>query len=248
MKAETVSLNPTGLNFGRRAAELRERMDEPDCDLATLHRTYAQFAVVNTLVSGWRQVYMRHLRPQLTRLHKASTQPASLLDIGSGGGDVPRRLAYWAARDGFQLQITAIDADARAVAYASSLPPQPGLSFRQAFSGDLVQEGQQFDFITSNHLLHHLTAPELAALLDDSQRLCRGTVIHSDLERSALAYAAFGVGIGPWFRGSFIREDGMLSIRRSFTAPELANIAPQGWRVQRQWPYRTLLTFQADHG
>ncbi|WP_019008852.1 class I SAM-dependent methyltransferase [Deinococcus aquatilis] len=241
----TLALTP--LNFGRRATELRERMDEPDCDLATLHRTYAQFSTVNALVSGWRQVYLRHLRPHLARQQATSVQPASLLDIGSGGGDVPRKLAHWAARDGFRLQITAIDADARAVAYASSLPPQQGLRFRQAFSGDLVQEGQSFDFITSNHLLHHLTAPELAALLDDSQKLCRVAVIHSDLERSALAYAAFAVGIGPWFRGSFIREDGLLSIRRSFTAPELARTAPRGWQVQRQWPYRTLLTYRADH-
>jgi 2-polyprenyl-3-methyl-5-hydroxy-6-metoxy-1,4-benzoquinol methylase len=240
MKAETVTLLPTALQFGRRATELTERMDEPDCDLATLHRTYAQFALVNALVSGWRLVYVRHLRPQLARLHSAT-----LLDIGSGGGDVPRKLAQWAARDGFRLHITAIDADARAVAYASSLPPQHGLSFRQAFSGDLVQEGQQFDFITSNHLLHHLTTPELAALLHDSEKLCRVSVIHSDLERSALAYAAFGVGIGPWFRRSFIREDGMLSIRRSFTAPELARVAPAGWQVQRQWPYRNLLTYRA---
>lgn len=215
-------------------------MDEPGCDLATLHRTYAQFSTVNALVSGWRQVYVRQLRPQLAR-----KQLGTLLDIGSGGGDVPRQLAQWAARDGFRLHITAIDADARAVAYASSLPPQPGLRFRQAFSGDLVQEGQQFDFVTSNHLLHHLTAPELAALLNDSEQLCRVAVIHSDLERSALAYAAFGMGIGPWFRNSFIRKDGMLSIRRSYTAPELAAIAPQGWRVQRQWPYRNLLTYTA---
>ena len=131
------------------------------------------------------------------------------------------------------------------MAYASSLGTAPNVQFRQAFSGDLVREGQQFDFITSNHLLHHLTAPELAALLDDSEKLCRVAVIHSDLERSAVAYAAFGVGIGPWFRGSFIREDGLLSLRRSYTAPELAHIAPLGWQVQRQWPYRTLLTYHA---
>ncbi|UQN09549.1 class I SAM-dependent methyltransferase [Deinococcus sp. QL22] len=230
------------IDFRRRAAELTERMDDPDCDLTKLHRTYAQFAAVNALVSGWWGVYTGQIRPYLRR-----DQAATLLDIGSGGGDVPRRLAYWAAHDGFRLQVTAIDADARAVAYASSLGTAANLQFRQAFSGDLVQEGQTFDFITSNHLLHHLTAPELTALLEDSERLCRVAVIHSDLERSALAYAAFGVGIGPWFRGSFIREDGMLSIRRSYTAPELAQVAPAGWRVQRQWPYRTLLTYQAPH-
>lgn len=228
------------LDLSERAAWLHERMDEPDCDLHKLRRTYAQFGAINILVSGWRQIYLRHLRP-----HLSPTVPRTLLDIGCGGGDVPLRLARWARRDGLRLRITAIDADSRAIAYASARPAHPQVQFRQALSSDLVREGQPFDFITSNHLLHHLTAGELTTVLQDSEQLCRELVVHNDIERSALAYAAFRAATARFFPGSFIHEDGLLSIRRSYTHAELAAQAPPGWVAGRQFPFRNLLTYRA---
>ena len=86
-----------------RDTQLRELMDDPDCDLAGLRHTYAQFRVVNRLVAGWRRVYRQRIRPLLR-----TGQTTTLLDIGSGGGDVARTLARWARRDGFALAVTAI--------------------------------------------------------------------------------------------------------------------------------------------
>ncbi|GAA4013627.1 class I SAM-dependent methyltransferase [Deinococcus rubellus] len=233
------------LGFGQRLLGAQEKMDDLACDPRQLERTYHHFGLVNDVLSGWRSVYLRRIRP-----HLSATRPSRLLDIGCGGGDVPIRLAQWAARDRLRLDITAIDADARAIRYASVRPLPSGaeghLHFRQAMSGDLVREGSQpFDFITSNHLLHHLSAAELQALLDDCQHLCVGTVIHNDIGRSALAYALFGLGTWPLFRESFIHDDGLLSIRRSFSKPELAALAPPGWRVRSLIPFRNLLIYRA---
>jgi 2-polyprenyl-3-methyl-5-hydroxy-6-metoxy-1,4-benzoquinol methylase len=224
-----------------RATDAREIMDDPACDLRALERTYHHFRVVNRVVAGWRSVYRGLLRPALS-----AERENTLLDIGCGGGDVPRLLAGWAARDGFRLAITAIDPDPRASAYASVQPPVPGLSFRAALSGELVAEGRRYDIVTSNHVLHHLSPPELAALLADSERLAGALAVHSDIERSALAYAAFSVGTWPFFRDSFIRPDGLTSIRRSFTRAELRAVAPAGWAVENRFPFRNLLVHRAD--
>ncbi len=234
---------PPGWPLARREPQLSEQMDRPDCDLGRLERTYAQFGVVNGLLSGWRRVYRRELRPLLKR-----GEPRTLLDIGSGGGDVPRALAGWAAADGLSLEVTASDADPRALAYASRQPPLLGLSFRQGLSHELLVEGLRYDFVTSNHLLHHLTPPELAGLLADSERLTRLKVVHNDIERHPLAYLGFWAGTalvypGPFARGSFIRGDGLLSVRRSYVAAELRAIAPPGWTVRRQPPFRNLLVY-----
>lgn len=210
-------------------------MDKPDCDSEILTRTYAQFAVVNSAVAGWRRTWLRHVRPALS-----TSGTNTLLDIGSGGGDVPRAFLRWARRDGFALAVTAIDPDERAHAFATAQPTTPGLTFRRAFSSELVAEGERFDVVTSNHVLHHLTPAELTGLLRDSELLCTRLALHSDLRRSAVAYALFSVGSLP-LRGSFIQGDGLTSIRRSYRHAELKAAAPAGWDVQRQFPFRNLL-------
>lgn len=223
-----------------RAVDAVEIMDDPHCDADALRRTYADFRLVNAVVSGLRHSYRHDIRPRLS-----ATRPHALLDIGSGGGDVARSLARWAARDGLRLTVTAIDPDARAHAFATGQPPVAGLHFRRAHSGDLVAAGERFDTVLSNHVLHHLGAADLGALLADSERLSRGLVLHGDIERNPLAYAGFGLGTWPFFRGSYIRADGLTSIRRSFTYAELAAAAPPGWSVRRERPYRLVLRWSA---
>lgn len=229
--------------WGERAEGLRELMDDPQADPAALNRTYAHFDRVNLVVSGWRRVYTRDLRPRLIR-----PGGARLLDIGCGGGDISRRLMAWAARDGLQLRICAVDADPRAIAFARAQPTPLGLAFRAAMSGELRAEGERFDLVISNHLLHHLQPEEFSALLADTEALCSGLAIHSDIERHPLAYAAFRVGTARGFGGSFIHVDGLRSIRRSYTHAELAAVAPPGWEARRQFPFRNLLTWRAPQG
>ncbi|NJC21396.1 2-polyprenyl-3-methyl-5-hydroxy-6-metoxy-1,4-benzoquinol methylase [Arthrobacter pigmenti] len=216
-----------------------EEMDKPGCDPATLDRTYAQFSLINRFVARWRRMWERQVRPVLS-----TTRTNTLLDIGSGGGDVPRAFARWAFRDGIRLSITAIDPDERAFAFANSQPTTPGLTFRRAFSSELVAEGEQYDVVTSNHVLHHLSPDELDGLLRDSEFLSTRLALHSDIERTRIGYPLFSLATLP-FRGSYIREDGLTSIRRSYLASELRDVVPEGWRVERQFPFRNLLVRRA---
>lgn len=220
-----------------RATELTELMDDPACDPRALDRTYARFGIVNGLVSGWGRVYRERIRPLAL---SAPGSTLTLLDIGFGGGDVPVALARRAVRDGIDLRITAIDPDERAHAFASTRDAPASVTFRRAGSGDLVAAGESFDVVISNHVLHHLDASALAAFLSDSARLARRAVVHNDIERGRLAYLGYQAGITPLSPGSFLRTDGLRSIRRSYTLPELAAVLPPGWRAERQPPFRVL--------
>lgn len=235
-------------DLSSRAVHARERMDAADADLSMLERTYARFGLVNAVVSGARALYRREVRP------RAQSRSLRILDIGSGGGDLTRALAGRLRRDGLDAQITAVDTDPRAVRWARQHDDTGRVIWRCASSSELVHEGDEFDVILSNHVLHHLTAADLAGLLGDSQMLTapHGVVIHSDIARSRAAYLLFAAATAPFawnlLAGSFIRPDGLTSIRRSYTAAELAETAPAGWRVGERMPARLLLRWEAGDG
>lgn len=225
------------MDLSRRDVELRELMDDPDCDPEALAQTLRRFDLVNRAVSGWGTVWRRHLRPALARLDR----PARVLDIGSGGGDVTARLALLAERDGLDVGWVGIDPDPRALAVARERS-RPDLEFRSTDSTALRASGERFDAVISNHVLHHLGEPELDAFIADSLALSRGIVLHADIERGRAAYALYAAAILPVQHGTFLRTDGLRSIRRSYRARELrTTLASRGeWHVVRPAPFRVL--------
>ena len=109
------------LDLRTRDTAAQELMDDDACDEQALRRTYARFAVVNRLLSGWQRTYRTWLRPLLSA-HRTTT----LLDVGFGGGDLPRALRGWALADGLRLEVEAVDPDPRAVAFVADQPPDAG--------------------------------------------------------------------------------------------------------------------------
>lgn len=229
-----------------RDADARELMDDPGADALALDRTYHRFGIVNRIVSRPAAVYEEWVRPRL-----ATTHAARLLDVGAGGGDLPREILRHAERDGLRLEVVAIDPDERAIRYAAR-HDGPRFRARVATTADLVAEGETFDVVWSNHVLHHLSPAELGALLADTEQLVApgGIGVHGDIERSRGAYLGFWAATLPFawnvLAGSFIRPDGLTSIRRSHTAPELAAAIPHGWRVKRGFPSRLELVWGSE--
>ena len=222
------------VDLSRRALDLQELMDDPDCDRRALDRTFRRFALVNALVSGWRAVWRTHLAPALPVSGRAR-----VLDLGCGGGDLARSIVRWAAADGFDVEVVGVDPDPRAIAAAQRSAPR-GVTFREQSSGDLVAAGERFDVVVSNHVLHHLGDEERHGFLADSRVLASRRSLHSDIRRSAEAYRAYALASPIISAGTFVRVDGLRSIRRSFTLPELREALPDGWRAERAAPHRVL--------
>jgi 2-polyprenyl-3-methyl-5-hydroxy-6-metoxy-1,4-benzoquinol methylase len=220
----------------KRAINLRERMDDVACDVRVLNSTYRHFSVVNQVLSGWRRIYEKYLRPRLF-------SGATLLDIGCGGGDVLRSLATWTRQDQLNVSFLGIDPDARALEYAKKRSFPPNVRLEQATSTSLRKAGKQFDIVISNHLLHHLQDDEVQYLCEDSENLAKKLALHNDIRRSSLAYASFAA-TKLLFWNSFVTQDGLCSIRRSFTRHELQHLVSKNWRVEPVIPYRNLLIWE----
>ncbi len=221
-----------------RATGARELMDDPDADRGALDRTYLRFGVVNRLVSRPGLLFRRDVRPRARR------GAIRILDVGAGGGDLSRFLAARLRRQGLAAEITALDPDERAIAWAQAHDDGAGIRCVRGTTADLVRTGETFDVVYSNHLLHHLSDDERVDLLEETVRLTApgGVAVHRDIARNRGAYVLFAAGTLPFRRnllaGSFIREDGLTSIRRSWTVGELRAVAPRGWSVRGGIPFR----------
>ena len=228
--------------LSERKPGLVEWMDRPDCDRELLFNTYHQFSRINRLLSGWKNIYQRYLRPVI--LENSGT--ASLLDIGCGGGDVLRLLNGFCRNDNFDVQFTGIDPDRRSIEYLSGLKWPNNITFEPLFSQQLVKRKQKFDIIISNHVIHHLNEKELTGLCADAEQLVNHLVVFSDIERSDIGYGLFSVVAPLLFRNSYIVQDGLISIKRSFRKEELQNMLPNSWSVQRHFPFRLLAIHQKN--
>lgn len=223
----------------KRQPDLVEKMDRENCDPALLANTYRQFSTINALLSKWRKIYLEEIRPLM--------QPGneySLLDIGFGGGDVMLKIANWAKEDGLKLHITGVETDKRAVNFVRNLNLPESITFRHCSSTRLIKEKASFDFVISNHVLHHLETQSAQKLLREAKQLASKKVICTDIERSDIGYAMFATFAPLIFRNSFIVYDGLISIKRSFTQAELSEIIPNHWSVKRLFPFRLLLTYE----
>lgn len=226
------------LFLSQRDITSQERMDDPDCDPEELKNTYRQFSTINSIISQWRHIYKQEIRPSLQ-----TNTPKKLLDIGFGGGDIPIALARWASNEKYDLQITAIDPDPRAIDFVQGLEHPENIEFLQCQASDLDPSKEQFDFVISNHLLHHLSHQQLFDVLSQARELSSEAVIFNDIHRSDWAYLLFNLFSRPVFRSSFITADGLTSIKRSYTKKELLEIVPDDWQVESVFPFRLLLKF-----
>ena len=205
------------VNLKHRSYE-EELMDRLDADPQRLKRTIEQFALLNRLFSSAVPLFKKVLLPTLLAdPHREWT----MLDFGSGGGDIDRDIVRLCRKRGLKIKITALDLDPRILPWAQDLcrdfpeiTPVTGSVFDLARFGD-------FDFIVSNHTLHHFTYPQVRRAVELCLTHARSGFLLNDLRRSFWAYVGYTIFTGLFVRGSLAFYDGRLSIRRGFTVAEL---------------------------
>lgn len=164
----------------------------------------------------------------------------TLLDVGTGGADIPLALLAWARRSGRRLTVVAIDSRPEVLAAAVIANPSSATTDRlELHVGDgrsLPYPDRSFDVTHASLVLHHLGPDAAVELLREMARVARLGVVINDLDRGLLGW------LGAWLLGHlltanrFTRHDAPLSVRRAYRPAEMARLL----RAAGLTPVRTI--------
>lgn len=190
-----------------------EHLDDPAVDDALRERSLRDVRRANLLLGGTNAVIaeVKRLLPSLPR-------EATLLDVGTGLGDIPDRARRVARAAGVALHAMGVDE-------APSLASTVKRVLDASVCGDarrLPFADASVDVVTCSQVLHHFEDREVPFVLAEMHRVARRAVIVSDLRRSWIAVGGFWLVTFPFGFHPVSRHDGVVSVLRGFTADELA--------------------------
>ena len=219
-----------------------ELLDDPAADPAAVTETLRNIARSNRWFGGTAAV-LHGCRRVLEGVVPGTT--LSLLDLGTGAGDLPRAALRWAARRGIRLAPVGLERSrvAAAVATRAGVPCAVGC----AGAPPLREKG--VDLVLLSQVLHHLAPESMVRLLQTCDRLARRGVIVADLRRSRLGPLAFWVGARALRFDPMTRADGMTSLRRGYTLAELRKLlaaAGINATIERRPGYRLVASWRTS--
>lgn len=213
-----------------------EQMDAPDLDPAIYERVLHDLARVNRWTfTAW---------PTIAFLRRASrgAKRFRLIDVGFGDGDVLRAVARWARSQNIEADLVGVDLNEKSLAAARTATPDGvAIDYR---AGDYQDQAGPFDFIISSQVTHHMTDAELAEFLRYMEAEARMGWLICDLHRHGFAHWGFPLLARLLRVHRIVREDGQLSIRRSFRAEDWRAILPRAGislenvRIVRRFAFR----------
>ncbi len=222
-------------------AREEEQMDAADLSPEVYAQVLRGLARVN--------VAAMNARPTLAFLDKVigkgavvDKRPFRLLDVGYGDGDMLRTIWRWAQRRGVACVLVGVDLNPKSEAVALAKHPAGAtIAYRTGDYADLA--GEEWDYIVSSLVTHHMDDAQRIAFLRFMEATARRGWLVNDLHRHGFAYHGFPLLARLLGVHRIVREDGQLSIARSFRPAEwqamlentgLADVA----RVYRAFPFR----------
>ena len=217
-----------------------ELLDDPAADPRAVVESLKNIARSNRWFGGCAAVRFG----LATLLGKAPPgERLTLLDIGTGLGDIPQDLVRWGAGRGLRIVPIALERHPA----AAHLAREGGLPTVLGCAGALPVAEKSVDLVLLSQVVHHLAAGEVVRLLGECDRIARRGVVVSDLRRSWFAVTGFRIGAAVLRFDAATRADGVTSIRRGFTSEELGGLLRQAGvrtRVYRRPGYRLVAAWR----
>ena len=217
----------------------RELMDDDTTsgDDADWRGSLHDLARVNRLLGG-----RRCLRLEIDRIEPP---PRTILDVATGGADLPAFMLDHLHSRGVAATCVAVDRSPKVLAIAAGrVAGRDDIRLQQADATSLPFADESFDLATIVLAFHHFDGDAAVEVLRELARVAK-TVIVNDLRRSMVAYAFAKYAFPLFTRNKFTLADAPMSVLRAYTPQEASALARNaGWtRVAvRKYPgYRMAL-------
>ena len=216
-------------------------MDSDKTDFDTFRACLIDLAKVNRLTLAY--------RPTLEFFEKLAKsgclprdRPVVIVDVGSGYGDMLRKIDRWTTRNGFKAELTGVDLNPWSTRAAKEVTaPERPIRFITANVFD-YRPSSPIDIIISSLFTHHLHDALLIRFISWMEENAAIGWFVNDLHRHPIPFHVFRVCSAALRLHYFVQHDGPISIARAFDASDwrgflaAANIASP--EIKWRFPFR----------
>jgi len=228
--------------FHERSDKL-ERIDTGDYTAAEYDRFLQDIRLVNRFAGD-----NRALKQTLGREIKTEdSRGFSVLDVGAGSGELLRVIAKSARKTNKICRLTGVELNARSAESIIEESKNFGeIKVVRADALSLPFSDESFDYVICSLFTHHFTDENVVAVLRELSRVARRKIYVIDLHRHRMAYLFYKIFCAAFRISRLVREDGSLSILRSFKPDEMEILARKAdlknVSVKRYFPFRLVLS------
>ena len=197
-----------------------ELLDDPGANPAAVRAELRDIAWANRWLGGTRAV-VTALEPLFAReARTGSSRRWTLLDVGTGAGDIPAALRAVARRHHIDLVPIGLER----IPAAARLARERGVHTMVADGDALPFRDRTVDVVIASQVLHHLPRRTAVRWIAAFDRLARRAVVIADLYRSRFAMAGVWLGATVLGKSRTSRHDAVVSLRRGYTLRDLERL------------------------
>lgn len=227
--------------FSKRS-DKKELLDKEDIPVKDLYRNLDELHFINKTLGGY--------GISLSALKAAAPHPATIVDIGCGGGNMLSEIHRWSSKHKRSDRLIGIDLKQDCINYALEKGfDRQGIRFIRDDYRAVLKHVDKVDIIHACLFTHHLSDQEIVNLIDFARR-SGATLVINDLERNAMAYYLIKWLTALFSRSYLVKNDAPLSVARGFKKSDwqryIHKAGVKRYSLSWKWAFRHQVIIYAD--
>lgn len=223
--------------FSQRSYEL-ELLDAPNIPKELLFKNLRELDIVNRLLGG-HAITLSGIKKLVTDKNRTYR----IVDIGCGGGDAMKKIAEWAKRNNFNVELIGVDMNADAIRFMETECKE----FSEITGvvndyRDYLKANTNVDIVHCSLFCHHLKDDELVELFQYMNKYAKVGFIINDLQRHWFAYYSIKFLTRLLNGSTLVKNDAPLSVLRGFRKEELNDLMKKAgvvsFSIHWKWAFR----------